>query len=85
MRRQLAGVRFFLLPCEIELRRSALLTFTYGVIPWPDWGFQMGLAEQRNSGICLRFSPELTKSVLYFSSSHSVVRIQTLVLFVFGF
>lgn len=46
---------------EVSLAVSA---FTSGAIPWPDWGFQMGLAEQKNSGKCLRFTPELTKSVL---------------------
>lgn len=35
MRRQFAGVRFFLLSCEIELRRSALLLVSLPTEPSP--------------------------------------------------
>ena len=81
VRRQLSGVSSLFLPCELELRWSALAesVFLHSHLPGLTRLCQVTVIEQRNTATCLRFSSELGISVLIFSSSHKVVRSQTLV------
>lgn len=60
VRRQLAGVRSLCLPCELDLRWSALAesAFLPSHLPGLTGVFQGTLTEQRNIATCLRLRPD---------------------------